>query len=72
VTVTIKEIFKGARCWWLTPVIPATQEAEIRRTEVQRQSGANSSRDPNSKKPITHTHKRSRGVTQGVGSEFKP
>jgi hypothetical protein len=21
----------GARCWWLTPVILATQEAEIRR-----------------------------------------
>jgi hypothetical protein len=23
--------------WWLTPVIPATQEAEIRRIEVQSQ-----------------------------------
>jgi hypothetical protein len=23
-----------ARCWWLTPVIPATQETEIRRIVV--------------------------------------
>jgi hypothetical protein len=28
-----------ARCWWLTPVILATQEAEIRRTVVQSQPG---------------------------------
>jgi hypothetical protein len=27
-----------ARQWWLTPVILATQEAEIRRTVVQSQS----------------------------------
>jgi hypothetical protein len=27
----------GARRWWLTPVIPATQEAEIMRIEVQSQ-----------------------------------
>jgi hypothetical protein len=26
-----------ARHWWLTPVILATQEAEIRRIEVRRQ-----------------------------------
>jgi hypothetical protein len=26
-----------ARCWWLTPVILATQGAEIRRTAVQSQ-----------------------------------
>jgi hypothetical protein len=26
-----------ARCWWLTPVILATQEAEIRRITVQSQ-----------------------------------
>jgi hypothetical protein len=26
-----------ARCWWLTPVILATQEAEIRRIMVQSQ-----------------------------------
>jgi hypothetical protein len=28
---------KGARCWWLTPVILATQGAEIRRIEVRSQ-----------------------------------
>jgi hypothetical protein len=28
---------KAARHWWLTPVILATQEAEIRRIAVQRQ-----------------------------------
>jgi hypothetical protein len=27
----------GAGCWWLTPVILATQEADIRRIMVQRQ-----------------------------------
>jgi hypothetical protein len=28
-----------ARCWWLTPVILATQEAEIRRIGVPSQPG---------------------------------
>jgi hypothetical protein len=28
------EINLAARCWWLTPVILATQEAEIRRIVV--------------------------------------
>jgi hypothetical protein len=27
-----------AGCWWLTPIIVATQEAEIRRIAVQSQS----------------------------------
>jgi hypothetical protein len=30
---------KEARCQWFTPVILATQEAEIRRITVQRQPG---------------------------------
>jgi hypothetical protein len=42
-----------ARHWQLTPVILATQEAEIRRITVQSQPQANSPRDPFSKKPIT-------------------
>jgi hypothetical protein len=35
---SLKVNFK-AGCQWLTPVIPATQEAEIRRIKVQSQSG---------------------------------
>jgi hypothetical protein len=35
------------------PVIPATQEAEIRRISVRSQPRENSSRDPVSKKPFT-------------------
>jgi hypothetical protein len=29
---------KIAKCWWLTPIILATQEAEIRRIKVRSQS----------------------------------
>jgi hypothetical protein len=55
--------------WWLMPVIPATQEAEIRRMEVWSQS-----------EQIVHEtlswktlHKnRAGGVAQGAGPEFKP
>jgi hypothetical protein len=36
---------KRAGCWWLLSVILATQEAEIRRMEVQSQQEANSSQD---------------------------
>jgi hypothetical protein len=31
--------FTATRCWWLTPVILATQEAEIRRISFQSQPG---------------------------------
>jgi hypothetical protein len=42
-----------AGCQWLTPIILAIQEAEIRRIEVQCQPLANSLRGHISKKPIT-------------------
>jgi hypothetical protein len=41
-----------ARCWWLTSVILAIQEAEIRKMEVQGLPRI-SSRDPISKIPNT-------------------
>jgi hypothetical protein len=31
----VKEEISGAGCWWLTPVILATLEAEIRRIAVK-------------------------------------
>jgi hypothetical protein len=40
-------------CWWLPPVILATQEAEIRRMGVQSQLCINSWRDPILKIPNT-------------------
>jgi hypothetical protein len=36
--------------WWLTPLILGSQEAEIRRTVVQKLAWANASQDPISKK----------------------
>jgi hypothetical protein len=43
---------KQVRCQWLTLVILATQEAEIRRILVRRFAWTNSLQDPISKKPI--------------------
>jgi hypothetical protein len=48
---------------WLTSVILATQEAEIRKSWLEA-----SSRKPVLKKPIT---KKGGGMAQGVGPEFK-
>jgi hypothetical protein len=61
--------------WWLTPANLATQEAEIRRITVRSQPGEIVGKTL----PHTHTHthtkpsqKRTDGVTQHVGPEFKP
>jgi hypothetical protein len=51
-----------AECWWLRPVILATQEAEIRRILIQ---------DTVQRLYLKKTHPKKR-VTQGVGPEFKP
>jgi hypothetical protein len=55
----------------VTPVIPATQEAEIRRIEVRGQPGQIVPRDPISKKKKP-SQKRADGVAQGEDPEFKP
>jgi hypothetical protein len=52
------------------PVILATQEAEIRRTEVRSQPGQIVLETLSRKKTITK--KRAGAVAQGVGPEFKP
>jgi hypothetical protein len=59
-----------ARCWWLTPVILATWEAEIRRITVRSQPQTNSLQGPISKR--NPSKKSAAGVAQGVGPEFKP
>jgi hypothetical protein len=54
---------------WLTPVILATQETEVRRTAVRSQSRQIVQETIFQKNP---SQKRTSGVAQGVGSEFKP
>jgi hypothetical protein len=54
--------------WWLTPVILATQEAEIRRIKVRSQPIV---RKTLSQKTL-HKKERTGGLAQGVGPEFKP
>jgi hypothetical protein len=50
------------------PVILATQEAEIRRIDVQSQPGQRVGEDPVSENP---SQKRAGGEAQGVGLDFK-
>jgi hypothetical protein len=53
------------------PVIPATQETEIRRTTVGRQPGQIVPRDPISGEK-KNSQKRAGGVAQDIGPELKP
>jgi hypothetical protein len=53
-----------ARCWWLTLVILATQEARDQRDHSSKPVLANSSRDPILNKP---SRRRVGDVAQGVG-----
>jgi hypothetical protein len=57
------------RCWWLTPVVLATQETEIRRIAIWRQPGQIVLETPSWK---YLTQKSAGGVAQGVGPEIKP
>jgi hypothetical protein len=57
-----------AGCWLLTPVILATQEAEIRRTTGQSQTGQIVLQDPILKNPLQKN--KAGGVAQGKGPEF--
>jgi hypothetical protein len=52
------------------PVIPATQEAEIRRIDVRSQPRANSLRNPISKNP-SQKIREAGGVAQSVDPVFK-
>jgi hypothetical protein len=55
---------------WLMPVIPVTQDAEIRRIKVQSQPGEIVLKTLSQKNP--QKKNRTGGVAQGVGPEFKP
>jgi hypothetical protein len=58
-----------ARHWWLTPVILATQEAEIRRIRIQSQPRQIVCKTLSRK---CTSQEKADGVAQGVGPEFKP
>jgi hypothetical protein len=65
---TLEVVYFAGR-WWLTHVILATQEAEIRRIEVQSQP-RQIVLEPLSQK--YSSQKRTSGVAWSVGPEFKP
>jgi hypothetical protein len=65
--LTAHRSYMEAGCWWLMPVILATQEAEFKATLGKTVLKTLSLKNP------SHTHKRRAGeVAQDVGPEFKP
>jgi hypothetical protein len=64
---------KYVRCQWLTPVILATQEAEIRRIMIQSQP-RQIVRETLSRKNSSHKKKKKRagGVAQGLALSSNP
>jgi hypothetical protein len=64
----LRKLFKAGHHWWLMPIILAIQEAEIRRIEVQSQLRQTVCPAILKKNP---SQKRSGGVAQGIGPEFK-
>jgi hypothetical protein len=65
----LNEKLERSRCQWLTPIILATQEAEIRRIVVLNQPGKIVRETLSRRSP---SQKRAGGVAQGEGPEFKP
>jgi hypothetical protein len=67
-----------ARCWWLTPVLLPTQEAEIRRITVRSQPGQivqealSQKKKKERKKKRKKSQKRAGGAAQGTDTKFKP
>jgi hypothetical protein len=64
----VQKMLPSVKHQWLTPVILATQEAEIRRIKVRSQPGQIVHKTLFGKIP---SQKRAGGVTQGIGPEFK-
>jgi hypothetical protein len=62
---------RGARHWWLMPLILATQGTKIRRTAVRSQPGQIIFNTLSQKKKKNPSQKRAGEVAQGVGPEFK-
>jgi hypothetical protein len=65
----LSKVEMSSECQWLTSIILATQEAEIRRIEVQSQTRQIVHETLPRKNP---SQKRAGGVAHGVGPEFKP
>jgi hypothetical protein len=63
-----------SQCWWLMPIILATQEAEIRGNSIQSQPGQIAPKILSQKNTSQTKEKKKKagGVVQGVGLEFKP